>query len=57
MTVYLFASSVFLGFLAASLCLSFFPSGLLRISLLTVLFPLFALGLCGKKNAFKAKLL
>lgn len=36
-TCYLALDSLFIGLLAGSLCLSFFPSGLVRISLLTLL--------------------
>ena len=51
-TVYLFVDALFVGLLAASLCLSVFPSGLTRITLLTILFPLFSLGICAWMTVF-----
>lgn len=51
-TVYLAADALYLGLLATILCLSFFPSGLTRIALLTVLFPMFSLALCAWMTVF-----
>ena len=38
--------------IAAALCMSFFPKGLARIGLLTLLFPLFSLALCAWMTVF-----
>ena len=38
--------------MATALCLSFFPEGLLRIALLTLLFPLLSLALCAWMTVF-----
>ncbi len=49
---YLVADALFLGLMATALCMSFFPKGLTRISLLTLLFPLFSLALCAWMTVF-----
>lgn len=51
-TFYLAADALFLGLMAAALCLSFFPGGLTRIALLTVLFPCLSLSLCAWMTVF-----
>jgi hypothetical protein len=50
--MYLAADALFIGILATSLCLSFFPKGVTRIALLTLLFPLFSLALCSWMTVF-----
>ncbi len=49
---YLILDAMILGLMATALCMSFFPSGLIRVALLTVLFPLFSLGLCAWMTVF-----
>ena len=49
---YLASDALFLGLMATALCLSFFPEGLLRIALLTLLFPLLSLALCAWMTVF-----
>ena len=52
MLFYLAADALCLGLMATALCMSFFPSGLIRIALLTILFPLLSLGLCAWMTVF-----
>ena len=49
---YLIFDALYLGLMATALCMSFFPKGLARIGLLTLLFPLFSLALCAWMNVF-----
>jgi hypothetical protein len=51
-TTYLAVDALYLGVLATSLCLSFFPTGVTRILLLTILFPVFSLALCAWMTVF-----
>ena len=51
-TVYLSLDACYVGIIAAALCMSFFPKGLTRIGLLTLLFPLFSLALCAWMTVF-----
>ena len=52
MLFYLAADALCLGLMATALCMSFFPSGLIRIALLTLLFPLLSLALCAWMTVF-----
>ena len=52
MSFYLAADALFLGLMATALCLSFFLGGLIRMVLLTILFPLFSLALCAWMTVF-----
>jgi hypothetical protein len=50
--MYLSLDALYVGMIAAALCMSFFPKGLARIGLLTLLFPLFSLALCAWMTVF-----
>ena len=50
--MYLSLDACYVGIIAAALCMSFFPKGLTRIGLLTLLFPLFSLALCAWMTVF-----
>ena len=52
MIFYLAADALCLGLMATALCMSFFPSGLIRIALMTVLFPLLSVALCAWMTVF-----
>ena len=51
-TIYLSLDALYVGIIAAALCMSFFPKGLTRIGLLTLLFPMFSLALCAWMTVF-----
>ena len=52
MIFYLAGDALILGLMATALCMSFFPSGLTRITLLTLLFPLLSISLCSWMTVF-----
>ena len=49
---YLATDAMFIGLMATALCMSFFPKGVTRIALLTLLFPCLSLALCAWMTVF-----
>ena len=52
MIFFLATDAMFIGLMATALCMSFFPKGVTRIALLTLLFPCLSLALCAWMTVF-----